>query len=517
MRHHLLGAIIIALLSLCFLSFSIPQIYSFGVSDIFQYVNGWDEAVYLSFQGSKSARFDPTYFALNIIYGLHLLGISGAVQNLIFDTVVMPLVFLLLCAGLKKYCRAVEAAAYAGLIFFSGVFLSYVNPIIRHTYGLPRGAHFIMPGADAFISILRTPNPQFSIVLIITAVVVYLRIYKKDWILLLPCPFLYGFTLLPYASMLSILMLFNRGWIKGYKSLIAANAAVFILISIALSAFDMLYLRQTEVINTPQYFPGHNFYIPLSGLVSLLLYGALWGMTRLRKVPLTFRENAFFATTIFTMFVITNYQVISGFMLTYKNFQDYGNYFLFGILLSSWFYILGEKGLIPEGLRKVGLIAVLTAVFGLMLYGSGFNFNKMSYKIYIGNTLKDLKEIEKIEKSPMTSVVLNSLTSANIAYSRAKMEFPILSYAYVFSFIRTTVPCYRLYLKKLVEYQNLSESQQEIVSKYTQKMLKNKKVDMEHQGIDPRECPGLDQPIQKYEVVGTGNFRTFPNWKKILK
>ena len=71
-----------------------PEWYTFFKSETLVFVNAWDEETYLSWQGVLGAVKIPGYYSSYINLFLHNLGVSGAKQNLIFDSIFFPLTIL---------------------------------------------------------------------------------------------------------------------------------------------------------------------------------------------------------------------------------------------------------------------------------------------------------------------------------------------------------------------------------------------------------------------------------------
>src|ERR1700712_4777488 len=85
-----------------FLTYLIPQWYSFFTSKAFVFTNGWDEEFYLSWQGVLALKGAVGTYSLYLSWLMHMMGISGSVQNLLLDTLLPPLTALLVYLCLRR-------------------------------------------------------------------------------------------------------------------------------------------------------------------------------------------------------------------------------------------------------------------------------------------------------------------------------------------------------------------------------------------------------------------------------
>ena len=187
-----------------FLTYLIPQWYSFFTSRAFVFTNGWDEEVYMSWQGVLAWKGAVGTHSLHLSWLMHLIGISGAVQNLLLDTLLPPLTALLVYLSLRRYdFSSAVAVGYAVLICFGSVLFNANNPLISAQLGQTRSATiWFMSAWEVYPSILRTPNPEISFFLIAAAVYGYAR-FRKWWLCCFH--FRYCISLQPLRTALSSL------------------------------------------------------------------------------------------------------------------------------------------------------------------------------------------------------------------------------------------------------------------------------------------------------------------------
>src|SRR5260221_8644064 len=191
--------------ALVFLTYLVPQWYSFATSKVFVFANAWDEETYLSWQGGEGIKNTPGYYSLYLFGFMQKLGISGAVQNLICDTVLPPTTAYMVYLSIRRLnLPAATALALAVLICFGSVLFNAANPLISLQLGDTRSATvWFMSPWEVYPSILRTPNPEVPFFLISIAVYAYMRL-GKWWLLFLPLPVLYYYTAVAYTFVLLV-------------------------------------------------------------------------------------------------------------------------------------------------------------------------------------------------------------------------------------------------------------------------------------------------------------------------
>lgn len=205
---------------------------SLKAEHFFAYVNAWDEETYLSYQGALGVRHTPGYWGLYLVSWLHELGLSGAIQNLLFDTLLLPGTLYFTTLSINTITNNKKIAfLYATIALFSSILFNYANPLILNLYGLPRHLTTIMVGYENYPSILRAPNPLFSY-FFLSIIIYYTCKTKKKWLLIVPIPFLYYFVLQPYCYCLAVLSLssiFKRK--NSIQDIFLFNIFAFIMIA----------------------------------------------------------------------------------------------------------------------------------------------------------------------------------------------------------------------------------------------------------------------------------------------
>lgn len=408
-----------------FLTYLIPQWYSFFTSKAFVFTNGWDEEWYLSWQGVLALKGAVGTYSLYLSWLMHVMGISGSVQNLLLDTLLPPLTALLVYLSLRRYdLRVVEAMGYAVLICFGSVLFNANNPLISAQLGETRTATvWFMSAWEVYPSILRTPNPEISFFLIAAAVYGYTR-FGKWWLLLLPFPLLYFFTATAYGFVLvasftyvQLRLRFRLGWraavvYAGLFTFLAAGIGLF-----ALSFTMGLYQSDNVIRNTPYLFSESRrpqFPVGTIVLVTLFAVGIPAGLLRLERrwiVPLLILGAASVGAV--------NLHFFTGFMMSQKNYYDYGLSVIFPIAL-----VIAIQAIRWEVARSLALVAVLIWVSALCY---------KSQKIWLGQATRYDAEIapriEKLREDPLRAIIPDWSAAGRAAYSTPQLLAP-LSYVY---------------------------------------------------------------------------------------
>lgn len=431
-----------------FVAYLIPQWYTFFVEHPFIYTNAWDDANYLDYQGAIGAMADPGYFSLYPISWLNLLGISGAIQNLIFCIFFPPFTLFFLYKifsifGLDKR----RALFYAATILFASVLFNYSNHYVARYLGPPLPLKLIVPGWETYPSILRAPNPQFSYFILSFFIYLYVR-YKKKIYLLMPLPFLYYFVFIPYLYILFVLFIRDFFAKKAIVAVVLANIISYLLVGIFIYVmFNYLNhgLLNDIKLATNLYVVGRKYYLPLSGCVGIIFYFLL-KIFRVFSRQTTYEYM--FITLIAASFAITNIQLITNFSLAIKNFQDYGNSIIGGLMLVLTIEAMshlknntGNKLVIYARTSKLQNFIAISMKYFLILFiarytlsSQGFSFRSWNFHINIDEALTQ-QQINHLRADPLHAIVLGSDFSQKLSYGFAHMLAPVFSYQYNYGYV----------------------------------------------------------------------------------
>ncbi len=412
------------------LAYLLPEWAAFGRSEVFVFVNGWDEETYLSWQGVLGAQNDFGYFILHLYGLLHEAGLSGAMQNLLSDTLFPLLTVLLVAQSFRlRGVEAVRAFAYAVLVLFSSTLFNYANPVIKGLLGEYDGTAFLMAGWELYPSLLRTPNPQLSYFLLALAVYAWLR-WRRFWLLLLPLPLLYYFVAVPYAFLIAVgvaLPVMRRVLpLPAWKAMAVSAVAVYVLMALgAVGLFTLagFYDPDNWVVRNAWVFAQTRMpQLPLALLFVLPVILMLW---RFGQLDSGRRQGRNLLILLLSAVASVNLHVVTGFMLSQKNYYDYGLSILFGLMLVALLEWVKDRRLADWALV---LLLVITAIPTL---ASHLYFYQRATAI----SAKAAPIIDEVRHDSLHAVIPDLEVSSRMAYSTARLLAPPFSYQYYFPFI----------------------------------------------------------------------------------
>lgn len=408
----------------------LPAWAAWWQNDLFVFVNGWDEETYLSWQGVLGARNLIGYFPLYLYSLLHTLGMSGALQNLLSDTL-FPLTSVgLVYATLRRFdIQNRRAFAYAVLILFSSTLFNYTNPLIKASLGEYNATAWIMAGWELYPSIMRTPNPQISYFLLALTIYAWAR-WRRGWLLLLPLPLLYYFVAVPYCFLLGFGLLtriMRRYSIAHSLSrLIGTGLLVWILMGLGAAILFWIagyyapdhWERQDAWLFASTRQPQ----IPL-GLLGLGLLSVLAALGR----AIDTQARTWHLTLILAIAALAsvNLHVITGFMLSQKNYYDYGLSILFGVMLVTGLESLRNHKL-ADGLLSFLLFATLLPTLATQLY---------FYQRAVDIDRRAAPIAAQVAADPLHALITDRDVASHMAFAHAQLLAPPLAYQYYFTFI----------------------------------------------------------------------------------
>lgn len=424
-----------------------PEWWAFFKSDVFVFVNGWDEETYLSWQGILGIKDNPGYYLLYFYWVLHQIGLSGAVQNLVSDTIFFPFTIYFVFLSLKHInFGANRGLAYAVLICLSSVLFNYANPLVSYTLGSYDGSAIFMAGHEYYPSILRTPNPQVSYFLIALSVYGFLR-HRRAWILLLPLPFLYFHVAVPYVFLLG-LVVSQQIFIKRFRlsapgSTVIASVTIFFLLSLGLTLLFFLgglykldnVIRQSSHVFIESRRPQIPLMLIFLGFFYLIIIYFKWG--RASNSPIVALGCLAMAALL-----SVNVHVVAGFMLSQKNYYDYGLSVLFGLGL-----VLMIEMLFNETIRYWVILVTLFSVGYVALHSQYLNA-----KYAISMSAKIAPILKEVRKDSLHSIISPLDVSSLVAYSTPQLLAPPFSYLYYFGFIARQCSGYEILLDNALTY-----------------------------------------------------------------
>lgn len=476
----------------------LPAWAAWWQNDLFVFVNGWDEETYLSWQGVLGARNQIGYFPLHVYGWLHTLGLSGALQNLLSDTLFPLASVALVSATLCRFgIESTRAFTYAVLILFSSTLFNYTNPIIKALLGDYNATAWIMAGWELYPSIMRTPNPQVSYFLLALTVYAWAR-WRRDWLLLLPLPLLYYFVAVPYCFLLGFGMLIRmmrRYNIAGTLPWLAGTGLlVWVIMGLGTAALFWIagyyapdyWERQDAwlfaVTRQPQ--------IPLA----LLGLGAVTALaTAVRAIDTQARAWQLVLILTIAALASVNLHVITGFMLSQKNYYDYGLSILFGMML-----VVGLESLrnhkLADWLLSFLLFATLlpTLATQLYFYQHATDIDRRASPI-----------AAQVVADPLHALIADRDVASHMAFAHAHLLAPPFTYQYYFTFIEHQCAYYPELLETAVR-----EAESEWAPGGPEHTMLNETLDHIHKRQQiARSIPYHNQPYCTPEAYSPQGFR----------
>ncbi|NYH10309.1 hypothetical protein [Pseudomonas moraviensis] len=422
-------------LFMAYVAYALPMLYAYFESVNFVYVNAWDEETYLSYQGALGSLTVPGYWASGaIVYVLQNIGLSGGEVNILFDCVLTPVTCVLLVQIFREINIGTKRAMiYAGVVLCSPILFNLANPLLS---GLTRTYGALGYGWEYYQSALRSPEPQLSYFLVALGVLSYLKSNKFFWLLLIT-PFLYFFVGVSYAYFLVCgVILLNKRFFKreaGIVKILIACVASYLCVSLGFVLFDWLFLSKDPFIGSmpDAYVKRHSPMLPISGLLSAFFVGVqVFLKQRFSIVCNRHIQLQFFI--MLSLLLLCNIHVVSGVMLSYKNYLDYSTSLVAGISIVIFLDFLKVHGIKGAGACA---FAVSLSILYLTFRAYGLDFSKLEYRYFRGLQFDSVEEYNAATIDPMSIVIMDSDLSAKLPYSVSRMPIPLFSYQYNFPLV----------------------------------------------------------------------------------
>lgn len=376
------------------------------------YRNAFDETTYLQYNQTQSAWRATQY----LVTMAHRIGLSGGWINLVLDVLSFVAFIVTVKAILSRVGFEDQKARLCSFIvtLLPLLFLTS-NSVIRHlwdwsfTKGLIRW--IIVPAAD-FLPLVRSPEPQVSLVLICFSLFLSLK-YKSFLLAYVAMPFLYPFVSVPAAF--TLLGFHIRTRIPALRRCSAVPPLLsFVIISSGLG----IYYRSLTTGSAKEFLmQTHAPLLSTLGLLSLLAY---LGVHKKIEEP-----GRYFALLIsLAPTAVANHQLLSGYIAEPIQFEEY-----FGVYCIPVILVLA--------LKHEKLPARAAALLGaLMLILSASNTFDSNNSVNRGLVLSD--EMLSVLKRDSGHV---AFSDAELA-SRAGMLFPrqpatLFAYAKTYASPRT--------------------------------------------------------------------------------
>lgn len=278
------------------------------------YMNGYDESTYLQYDFSKFTQ-GPTRPGQYLVTLGHELGLSGGKINAVLDAVMLVAFPLLGRAIFRRLgWKPRDANMGALLLMALPMVAGTANPLIArlHDWNDRSGLVYWLNMPEMFASALvRSPEPQFSLVLLAIGVLAALRL-RTPWPVYVAIPFLYPFVALP-AAFVALACHLRARWPFPRAANWGPLSVAFVTLSVATTAYyNVMVSENIRRIMIDSHLPLISF---TAGL-ALLAYFALRSW-----IPETLRFAAL--AIALAPLASANQQILSGHIPQPNNFEHY--------------------------------------------------------------------------------------------------------------------------------------------------------------------------------------------------
>jgi hypothetical protein len=308
----LLGIVAAALL-LC--AFPIYQAALLGIPIV--YTNGVDESSYLQYDYS---RYVTEYAGVGrisqyLVNVLHEAGFGGGQINLLFDLVAVFSVLILVPIMFRRAGFSTQQSRLGALLWIvSPLVVSPLNPVVEQIVDAVEGSSLrfwaVVPPFPEF-PLLRSPEPQFSVVLVLVALCLGMR-RKIFWPAVAVLPFLYVFIGVPLA--LGVAAWVFRKRLRWPEPL--AWIGAFVVVGAGLLLFSFCMHEEVGRFTGT----GHRPIVPVVSVAALIVS---FGVRSLDG------RNFLRMASIATIFAV-NIQLIAGWFLQPSNYDQYAGLLILG-------------------------------------------------------------------------------------------------------------------------------------------------------------------------------------------
>lgn len=419
-----------ALVGLAFASCMLAPLFSLLKNSYFSYNNGWDESTFLAYQGAAAGMWQPGYtFSSFLVWALHLLGISGAWQNLFCDLLATPLIFFLVVKIFQRLGGDLPRALVGALLLMVGsLLLNHFSPLIRWLD--EQHWSWLLTARGSYLMIFRTPNPQLSFLLVAICLWSYLK-YRRVILLLLPLPLLYAPVAIPYFYLMLLYFAWRRWPHLGTWQVVVLNLLLVVLLSLGLKAAFAAYLTSHPGIKALRFVSGPVGVIItpslLGGALLALLYVVLAGVGPLRPSP---TARWVLPSLLGCLVLLTNQQLISGYRLEPHNFEVYANPLLALLVL---IYLLKDlsEGWVGRRFLNTLCLLVVALLCAVVWSANGFDFHRGRFRIMIYPDLAPA-DVARLKADPLHAVVPVPWLASRMALVSPRLLAPPFSHHYNF-------------------------------------------------------------------------------------
>jgi hypothetical protein len=465
-------------------------LYQLIKSGVLYYENGPDEYSYLHYDFSRAAESltRPGQF---LVSQLHHVGLSGGWINAVLDIAVLAGFPLLVAALLRGIgWSRLQAGLGALLMVVLPQVVLESNPLVRwlSDWNVRSGMVYWLNLPDVHFSpLLRSPEPQLSLMMLVGAVLVAMRL-RAFWPVYAALPVMYPFVAIP-AAFVALACHLRARWPARRFGTVGPLLASFLGVSgVCLAYYTFLIGERVRLLVVASYWPLFSF----TGAIALGLYLALW-----RWIAPAHRFPALALAA--APWVASNQQVISGHIPQPGSFEQY-----VGCLAVAAVATLALK----DRPRLRGACLVLGTVFFLQGTYHTFRVNQ-AYMIRLPMTAEILAAL----KADSRHVVVNDPFLASL-WGMVYPRQPATALAFEHSFVAMSdryAPEYRC-IKRQVQAERpgtfdhafglLDEAYAYGSQKYLMAHINRKTTFVKLHDVDAAGCTDTGRrPLRYYELL----------------
>jgi len=421
-----------------------------SLQDVPIHINAWDEETYLSYLGARNLTWiggsGSYWFAGKIVSFLHEIGLDGSKINAICDlSVIVITVFIVV-----RYCKSNEkkgfiVPALTAILLYVVCLFNYANPILLNLDSFDIKST-ITSGREPYSLFFRTPNPQFTILIIFTQ---YLLLDTKNnnkkllGLLLTPIIIFFGYVFL-LPGYIVVLLFLSKSWIANIR--LRSFYYYFIVISLILvmslilgflaetfsfdqsnTAFIDGLLKEGRISETRRF---RFSYISMAGVFLLLIFLCIPLYRKVHSIipnDIQFPSNLTFGTLMASI-ISTSWPIVYGFDFEPKGFIDYGSGFWGSITFAL--LLLEIDRFYPSSFKVVIFFFAISACSIAF-----FVYSRMAVINFSYSQRGSRHSVETLSTNTLSVFAENnSWGSAVSSMSRAKQTPFLGSHQYVFKF-----------------------------------------------------------------------------------
>ncbi|MNR99781.1 hypothetical protein D3C72_310220 [compost metagenome] len=356
------------------------------------YENGFDETAYLQYDFSLAAQ-SPTRPGQYLVTLAHQLGLSGGYINAVADVVMFVGFPLIVRSLLRRVGWSASQASWGALLMLVvPQFVLLGNPIVQrlHLWTLGTGMiQWLTLPINAASPLARTPEPQFSLMLLGAAMLLGLR-WRRFWPVYGVLPFMYPFVAIP-AGFVALACHLHTRWPAARFATVGPLVLAFLAIATACWGYYTFLVKGSIRLAM---LASHLPLISFTSVVALGVYGLLHRWI----AP----EHRFFALAVaLGALVGTNQQVLSGHIPQPYSFEYY-----FGSVAVALLVTIALRH------QRLGLKLALLLVGGLLFFNASFAYFQL-YRGYV-TRLPMTNELAMALQQDSSHVVVNDSHLASL-------------------------------------------------------------------------------------------------------